>query len=130
MMTTDNVDVMEKLDISRDKRRRVYKLEFGAICCKHIALSEFYHFYKIASNKVIVDCGNMDWERMMSDNSDVGNWNDEMVQGLMKMADFNSLKDVFDAMSNRQDIIYNDDSVTEFLHVSQVSPCAFLLFVL
>ena len=106
-----------KFDHSRDKRRHVYKLEFGAICCKHIKLSAFYHFYKIASNKVIVDCGTMDWDRMMSDKKDSGNWNHEMVQCLMKMADFHSLQNIFEAMQDNPAIAYDRDSEREFLDV-------------
>ena len=122
----DDSNSISQFDHSRDKRRHIYKLEFGAICCKHIKLSAFYHFYKIASNKVIVDCGTMDWDGMMSDTKDNGNWNHEMVQCLMKMADFNSLQNIFEAMQYNPGIDYNRDSEREFLDVKFFAVCCLL----
>ena len=44
----------------------IVKLEFGKRCCKNLDLFDIYELYQIASNKVLIDCSTVDWQRMIS----------------------------------------------------------------
>ena len=41
----------------------VMQLKFGRQCCKNIDLFDLYLLFQVASNKVLIDCGDIDWVR-------------------------------------------------------------------
>ena len=45
---------------------QITKIRFGQQCCKNIDLFDFFELYQIGSNKILIDCETIDWQRMIN----------------------------------------------------------------
>ena len=82
----------------------VLEIKLGQTRCKNIDLFDLYLLFQVASNKVVLDCAGIDWNRMV--NLSIITYDPLQVQGVInrigsffvKMGDFDTLKQFNDIL--------------------------------
>ena len=97
--------------------QHVIRVKLGKHCCKMIDLFDIYRLYQVGSNKVIIDCGDIDWKQLVQVTQIYHNYDASTISDvlyhifacLLKTGDFNAVQDCVDALGTEEFDLYIRD---------------------
>ena len=85
----------------------ILEMRLGKDCCKNIDLFDLYRLYEVSCNKLLLECGNIDWNRMIIttlrryDNNEnkMANVMYRIASSLAYMGDLNALESIINVFN-------------------------------
>ena len=107
-MWSDCGDMILSYNSMLDVLPHILEIKLGKQCCKNLDLFDLFMLFEVASNKVVIDCNDIDWQRLIimtqiQYNNAPASIKDvliRVVDYLIKMGHLVSLQQLLDASNN------------------------------
>ena len=99
-ITTMGMNDDIKLSLQQWTPMKIKKIYLGNQCCKNIDIVDLFQLYRGSSNKILLECGDINWSRVIK--TSFGKFGikkslttiERLITSMIQMGDFNSLKEL------------------------------------